>query len=109
MSSCTPLAATMYKQRHDRIASIVHWSLLRCFNQPVSHNYWDHIPIAVVENSNVKVLWDFNIYTDRFLTARRPDIVVVNKHQKLVQIIDVAVPSDCNVSMKENEKIGFVY
>ena len=65
----------------------------------------NHIPVAVVENSNVKVLWDFNIYTDHFVTACRPDIVVVNKHQKLVQIIDVAVPSDCNVSMKENEKI----
>ena len=27
LSSCTPLAATVYKQRHDRVASIVHWSL----------------------------------------------------------------------------------
>jgi len=27
LSSCAPVAATMYKQRHDRVASIVHWSL----------------------------------------------------------------------------------
>ena len=39
LSSCTPLAATMYKQRHDRIASIVHWSLLKRFNLSVSCNY----------------------------------------------------------------------
>ena len=35
LSSCILLAATMYKQRHDRIANIVHWSLLKHFNQPV--------------------------------------------------------------------------
>ena len=39
LSSCTPLAATMYKQRHDRVASIVHWSILKQFKQQVSHNY----------------------------------------------------------------------
>ena len=39
LSRCTPLAATMYKQRHDRIASIVHWSLLKRFNLSVSRNY----------------------------------------------------------------------
>ena len=32
LSGCTPLAATMYKQRHDRLANIVHWSLLKRFN-----------------------------------------------------------------------------
>jgi len=105
LSNCTPLAATMYKQRHDRIASIVHWSLLKRFNQSVSRYYWNHNPSGVVENSAVKVLWDFDIYTDRYLTARRPDIVVIDKCQKLVQIIDVAVPLDSNVSAKEVEKI----
>jgi len=49
----------------------------------------------------MKVLWDFNIYTDHLLTARRPDIVVIDKLQKTVQIVDVSVPSDCNVAQKE--------
>ena len=105
LSSCTPLVATMYKQRHDRIASMVHWSLLKRFNLSVSHNYWDHIPSAVVESSDVKLLWDFNIYTDHVLAARHPDIVVIDKLQNVVQIVDVAVPSDFNVTMKETEKI----
>ena len=50
-------------------------------------------------------MWDFNIYTDNYLSARRPDIVVIDKSQKLVQIIDVAVPMDSNASAKEVEKI----
>ena len=53
----------------------------------------------------MKVLWDFNIFTDHHLTAWRPDITVIDKQAKTAQIIDVAVPADNNVSMKEKEKI----
>ena len=78
---------------------------MKCFNQHVSHNYWDHPPSTVVESPGVKVLWDFNIYTDHILTAQYPDIVTIDKHQKAVQDVDIAVPSDCNVTMKESKKI----
>ena len=78
LSSRTPLAATMYKQRHDRIRKIIHWSILKHFNNTVSHNYWDHVPASVVETNNTKVLWDFKIYIDHFITARCPDIVVID-------------------------------
>ena len=101
LSGCTPLAANLYKQRHDRLANIVQWSVLKRFNQPVLHNFWDHAPSAVVESPKVKVLWDFNIYTDHVLAARHPDIVVTDIHQKVVQIIDIVVPSDCNLLYKD--------
>ena len=48
LSGCTSLAATMYKQRYDRIVNTVHWNLLKHSNQPVSHNYWNHVPSDVV-------------------------------------------------------------
>jgi len=45
------------------------------------------------------------IRTDRHITARRPDIVVVEKRSRKATIIDVAVPLDCNVKMKQLVKI----
>jgi Uma2 family endonuclease len=48
----------------------------------------------VTENDKVKLLWDFDIQTDRVIQARRPDIVVVEKENKKTWIIDVAVPAD---------------
>ena len=78
----------MYKQRHGRIGRIIQWSILKCFNYTVSRNYWDHVPTSVVENNDMKVLWDVNIYTDHLITARCPDIVVIDKLQKAVQIVD---------------------
>ena len=44
LSGCTTLAATMYKQRHDRITSIVHWSLLNV----LILDYLFHIIIGIM-------------------------------------------------------------
>ena len=68
LSGSTPLTATMYKQKHDRIDRIVHWNLLKHFNKHVSCEYWKYVPSAVVDSSEVKVLWNFNIYTDHVLS-----------------------------------------
>jgi len=58
-----------------------------------------------VDSPDVKVLWDFNIFTNHHLTAQHPDVEVIDKQTKTAQIIDVAVPADNNVSTKEKEKI----
>ena len=71
----------------------------------MSRNYWDHFPASVVENNDMKILWDFNFYNDHLKTAKHPDIVVVDKPQKTVQIVNISVPSDNNVGQKECEKI----
>ena len=105
LSSCSPLAATMYKRQHDSVARIVHWALSKRFKVDVCCNYWNHKPQSVSENSRVKLLWDFNIYTDHVLSARRPDIVMIDKNNNTVTIIDISVPADSNVSSKESEKI----
>ena len=58
-----------------------------------------------MENESVKLLWDFDIQTDRPITARRPDIVVQHKQTGQTYLIDIAVPADHNVRDKELEKV----
>ena len=58
-----------------------------------------------MESQDFKVLWDFVIQCDRFVQARRTDIVVVDKIKKEVKLIDIAIPGDCRVKEKEQEKI----
>ena len=53
----------------------------------------------------MKVLWDFEVRTDRVIPARIPDLIVVDKHEKKATIIDVAVPMDRNINNKEQEKV----
>ena len=53
-------------------------------------------------------LYDFNIRTDKKISARRPDIVVVDKNGRRTILIDVACTQACtqdkNVENKETEK-----
>ena len=105
ISGCKTLAAGEYKERHDSVAKNIHWHLCEKHGMQSTEKWWDHSPQPVTENDQVKILWDFNVYTDRKITARRPDIIVINKTEKKVQLIDIAVPADHRVNEKEKEKI----
>ena len=60
-----------------------------------------------MESEDFKILWDFTIQCacDRKIEARRPDIVFVDKKEREVVIIDVAIPGDYRVKDKELEKL----
>ena len=69
-----------------------------------SDMWYNHQTEAVMENNNTKVLWDFQVHTDRPIRANRPDIIIKNKKTQCCLLIDVAVPGDANVANKEFEK-----
>ena len=105
ISECSKMAQTEYKGRHDRVAAAVHWSILKAHGLPHTQSWYEHRAEKVVENEDVKVLWDFNVFVDKFIEARRPDIILVKKKVKECVIIDIAVPGDVRTKMKEEEKI----
>ncbi|KAJ8024904.1 hypothetical protein HOLleu_34957 [Holothuria leucospilota] len=39
------------------------------------------------------------------MTARKPDLVIIDKGNKIATIVDVAVPSDTIIERKERKKI----
>ena len=52
-----------------------------------------------------KLLWDFNIHTYHLISARRLDLIIINKKKKRIcKIVDFAVPADHRKKMKECEK-----
>ena len=105
LSECSKLAQREYKRRHDNVARIVHWELCGMYKIERAKNWYEHEPKAVIESDEIKILWDFNIQCDHIIEHRRPDILVVNKKEKSCQIIDIAVPGDLRVHVKEGEKV----
>ena len=105
VAECSKLAQTEYKARHDNVARIIHLEL--CQNRKLidEKKWYNHKPESVYEDEKVKILWDFNIYTDHLIQHRRPDIVVIDKKERKCKIIDIACPGDCRVELKEKEKI----
>ena len=67
-----------------------------------------HNPAPVLENSTQKLLWDFDIHTNHLISARKPDLIIINKKKKkkkrIHKIVDLAVPVDHRIKLKVCEK-----
>jgi len=79
------------------VAGIVYiWNICVKYGLEVPRSKWEISP-KVVEKDRTKILWDFQIQTDKQVMANQPDIVVCDKLQKKAVVIDVAAPSDNNI------------
>ena len=63
-----------------------------------------HYPAPVLQNNTHKLLWDFDIHTDHLISARRPDLLIINKKKRIPKIVDFAVSVDHRIKLKECEK-----
>ncbi|KAI5755598.1 hypothetical protein M8J77_018249 [Diaphorina citri] len=107
-SSCSILANTDYLQlqRHNSSAKIVHQFLALKFDLTTDKTeYYKYQPQPVLENENMKIYWDSTVITDRRIEANRPDIVLVDKNEKTVKLIDIAHPADHNILHSTATKI----
>ena len=58
----------------------------------------------VLENNTVKMCWDFEYAMRKESTARRLDVTLEYKERKVIQLVDMACPSEKNVEEKRAEK-----
>ena len=105
VASCKMVAQKEYKRRHDKVCLNLHWSLCRNFGYNAAEEWYNHVPGKVLnETGKPKILWDFDIQTDRIIEHRRQDIIVHDIEKGECLIIDVAIPADKNIADKEVKK-----
>ena len=105
ISKCSKLAQKEYKTRHNWVSKVIHWEVGKKFNFDHTNKWYMHIPEPVLENNTHKLLWDFDILTDHRISARRPDLIIINpKKKRNCKIVDFTVPSDHRIKLKECEK-----
>ena len=63
-----------------------------------------HNPASAVENDTHKLLWAFGIQTDHLISARKPDLVEINKKLRIYKTVDFVFPADHRIKLKESEK-----
>ena len=52
----------------------------------VTNKWYMYNPAAVLENDTHKLLWDFDIHTDHLISAKRPDLIKINKKRKFAKL-----------------------
>ena len=67
---------------------------------------YEHWHEGIVEDDDVKLIWDINIQRDKVVEARRPELFLVDRKAKSCIVIDVDIPRDCRIREKGFEKIG---
>ena len=101
MAGCPVIGQSVYLERHNTVASAVHWNL----SYVQISVLWLHQLGGALNNSDHRLLYDFNIFTDHKVTAQHPDLVVIDKQLKYTKLIDIACMMDCYVVGKNREKI----
>jgi len=105
VAGCPAIAAqSIYLDRDNAVASAVHWSLCAQYGFPRSEQWWQHQPQLVLDNDEYGLLYDFNIFMDKRISARRHDILCVNKHSGCGTFIDATCVMDRHVIDKHREK-----
>ena len=104
ISECSKLAQKEYKARYDRVGKVIHWELCQKLKFDDTNKWYTHNPESVLENETHKLLWDFEIQTNHLISARRPDLVIVNKKKRTCRIVDFTGLAEHSVKLKENEK-----
>ena len=92
--------ATLQNWKRSTLAPVQEtWD--RCEVKWVSHQ-----PEPVLHNVKCKIPWGFAIQEEiEWKEHRRPDNLVIYKEKRECKIIDIAVPGDQNIKVKEIEKI----
>ena len=80
ISECSKLVQKEYKTRHEWVGKVIHWEMCKKFKFDNTNKWYIHNPIAVQENDTHKLLRDFDIQTDHLISARRPDLIIINNN-----------------------------
>ena len=84
-------------------------SFIREYARSIASKHLYTYQQTVTENNEAKILWDFDIRSDRVVKARRPDIVILDKKSGELTIVDLAVPAHANIKErvgKDKQMIG---
>ena len=79
---CSKLAQKEYKTRNDWVAKEIHCEMCKKFNSDHTNKWYMHNPASFLENNTHKLIWDFDIHTDHRISARRPDLIIINTKKR---------------------------
>ena len=88
ISYCSKLAQKEYKARHEWVGMVIHWEMCKKFEFDHANKWYMHNPAPVLETDTHKLLWDFDIQMDHLISARRPDLIIINKKKKKKNLQD---------------------
>ena len=82
---------------------MLHWSICKDHDIEITDTWYQHEPETVMHNKDNNVR-DVPVNTDKTITANRLDILIKDSVNSTCKLIDMTVPSDRNIALKEMAK-----
>ena len=76
------LARKKSNTRHGWVDKVIHGEFCKKLNFEHTTEWYMYSLKSIQENKMNKILWDFEIQTDHLISARWPDLKIVNKKKK---------------------------
>ena len=92
IKKCSKLAQKEYKATHDWMGTVIHWEMCKKLKFDHTNKWYMRNPAAILENDTHKFLWDFDIHTDHLISARRPDLVIINNKKENLKNYGLCCP-----------------
>jgi len=64
VAGCTTLAPSEYTNRHNKMASYIHWMICKHKGYRLLSRYCEHIPKMVINVNGSTIMWDVPVITD---------------------------------------------
>ena len=76
-----------YKTRHDWVGKVSYSEICKKFKFDHTNNWYMHKSAPILENDTHKLLCGFDIHTDYLISARRPDLIIINKEWEYAALL----------------------
>ena len=74
------------KTRHDLVGKVIHWKLCKKLKFDHTKKWYIYIPAYILKNNTHKLKWNFEKQTDHQISARTPDLIIINKKRELAKL-----------------------
>ena len=103
LGSCEAMRLSDTMKKHDRTLKPLVYHLFEKYKFDIHVN---KNPNNRYENNEAIINWNIRMIMEQKVQKNFPDIVVIDKNQKKIFIIDVTVPFDDNLDFREKDKVN---
>jgi hypothetical protein len=101
---CKQLLSTSYTHRHGQILKIIYLNIIKRFGFTTNNKLKFCKPVKYLENQSAKIICESKIVVDGYIKNDQPDMVVHDKKNKIITIIEVGVTNKDRLKLTEIEK-----
>ena len=108
IAGCEKLAGVEYIKRHNKALSMLAFEIAKLHKLINDKRKWYEIKWEenkILENQEIKMMWDFQYHGRKENVNRRPDLTVELKRRKTILLYNMACPMEMNIQKKRNKKL----